>query len=77
MPDMMSGDLQTLIATFQNTNVQLGNLIRAIDTPRTLTSQTSAQMGAYANDAAAAAAGVALQGLYINSASGALTARRV
>ena len=80
MADFSQNDLQTLVATLQNTNIQLGFLIKAITgAPAALlaNSTSTTGMNAYANDAAAAAGGVQLGGLYLNSTTYALTARHV
>jgi hypothetical protein len=70
-------DLQTLLMTLQQTNVALGNIAKALGTAPALSPQTVANLGIYANDAAAAAAGVGLFGLYLNSSTFAVIARHV
>jgi hypothetical protein len=75
LPNLGSGDLQTLLATFQQTNQQLGQIAKALATAQALSNQTQAQIQVFANDSAAAAGGVELWGLYLNSSTYALTAR--
>lgn len=73
--------LQTLLATFQQTNQALANIAQILANSPALVafspSNSAINLGIYANDAAAAAAGVALHGLYLNSTTFALTARHV
>lgn len=63
-----ANELQTLLVTLQQTNVQLGNIARAIgdDPAKSLAITTMAQILGFTSDAAAAAGGVPLWGLYIN-----------
>jgi hypothetical protein len=70
-----SGDLQTLLSSIQQTNQQLGQIAKALANAQAISPQTNANLGVYANDAAAAAAGVGIGGLYLNSATYAVTAR--
>jgi hypothetical protein len=81
IPGQNGTDLQTLLVTLQQTNQQLGNIAQRIANSLALASLASttsaAALGIYANDAAAAAAGVQLHCLYLNSTTFAVTARHV
>jgi hypothetical protein len=81
MPALDPGELQSLLTTMQQTNQQLGQIAKAIAQSIPLNSlapaTTAANLGIYANDAAASAAGVPLHGLYLNSSTFALIARHV
>jgi hypothetical protein len=73
-----STDLQTLLATLQQTNQAIANLNRTLANAPALAAlspTTVANLGTYANDAAAAAAGVPPGGLYLNSTTFAIIAR--
>jgi hypothetical protein len=76
---LSSTDLQTLLATLQQTNTQLGAIAQRIGNQPagSLSNQTLANISGFANDAAAAAGGVPKFGLYINTGSlgGALVVR--
>jgi hypothetical protein len=63
-----AGELQTLLMTLQQTNQQLGQIVKAIGgSPSTLSNSTLAQIQNFTSDAAAASGGVPLWGLYLNS----------
>jgi hypothetical protein len=66
LPNLGSGDLQTLLSTLQQTNQQLGQIVKALATTQQLSNQTLAQISGFTTDAAAAAGGVPLWGIYIN-----------
>lgn len=70
-------ELQTLLMTLQQTNQQIGQVAKSLATSQSLSPQTIANLGVYANDSAAAAGGVALHGLYLNSSTYAVIARHV
>lgn len=81
LPGASGSDLQTLLATLQQTNQALANIAQILANSPPLgsfsPSNSAANLGVYANDTAAAAAGVQLHGLYLNSTTFALTARHV
>lgn len=75
------GGQQTQLFTLQQIQQAISRLNQTLATSPALASllaTTSAiNLGVYANDAAAAAGGVLLHGLYLNSSTFALTARHV
>lgn len=74
-----SGDLQTLVQTLNNILIAINSLNATLSAVPgiTLNSVSAASLPRVANDTAAAAAGVPLDGLYVNSSTFALTMRHV
>lgn len=66
---MDQAELQTLLMNMQQLTQAVANVAKAIAQPGALSNQTSAQIQNYTSDAAAAAGGVPLWGLYLNSAT--------
>jgi hypothetical protein len=81
LPTDNGQQFQTLLFTLQQTNQALANLAQILANSPAIASlaptNSAANLGIYANDAAAAAAGVGLHNLYLNSTTFALTARHV
>lgn len=81
LPDASGASFQTLLFTLQQTNQALANIAQILANSPAIASfaptNSAVNLGVYANDAAAAAAGVPLHGLYVNSTTFALTTRHV